>query len=933
MAILIKDNLNNVIFSDTNAPSGSFSCLVSSLVTDAFEYNSSRRLMFSGVEPSHGNGVIYFTGLAKITYTVSNKVFSSGRLSLSGNAPTKIGYSYFFDDGLVLRGRSTFALIKNVEGTGRLRLRGSAFYYVQSEFDFAMDGGLGVSSDPTSVISNVYSYQADQGLGITGYATKVKVSLKGGSSGGISFSAVHDHVLLGFIPVCSGKVSLNGEAGVSSSNYQYFVNYGSSYFTGIADALQGYAAYSTGSLRLDSFIGSTNGSVSLNVSVSMGLRGSALFSIADIFKKKFSWRIHEKVSFQKTFGWGVGERPFSFYRVSGKCKPAMCPPLQVNGCQEDSKFTYVVNIYARNLAEVCRKLRERNMIFPIATIEKFSTPASRIDYTDTTDPTCNKLQIVTPAITFLPCQDLLVDYNAHVDIGVSMKAVRVILEYECKGRIGLNGGVYPYDYFTYESFGKIGVSGTSTYVQKNHNYLSSGSIGLNGTIEKITLPVWDYVARGSINPTVSVEPVRVVHPYWFMVSSGSLGVVGNFDTMTTMKWIGKGEISTLNSTALGYGDYLPFLVDMTGNIGLKSVTDGSRGEYYYESLGRVAFTGLTHFLTPHITIEPIGRLRMSNSDGSVPSTSSNLGIKVSFVGSALVAFTPVYGEAGRVVFSGTANCNCSVVEPNGNVALSGEALIKSSDLGEIPMIIACEFFVKNENVLFAYDQAPVAVRPVKRIITQCCSQSLPLRLWIQHPLAGSNHFSKFLQRNNLLIDNPVQVYYNQTEKAWYNTLHFEGFAPDFPTIESWSITFGWSCSDHLSTDLALSNLSLYYRFSMMVTLRSVNNITIPHRVSKIVVGFDPSRACFNNKTFSFPFTFDTTAKTSNPSGVETSVYIDDIGLFKSSAYLKSPEIRFKVSEILADIPQAVVDIGSSVAGSQRLGSIFSGNILSSLPVG
>ncbi|MEV9069057.1 hypothetical protein AB0132_27895, partial [Klebsiella quasipneumoniae] len=93
-----------------------------------------------------------------------------------------------------------------------------------------------------------------------------------------------------------------------------------------------------------------------------------------------------------------------------------------------------------------------------------------------------------------------------------------------------------------------------------------------------------------------------------------------------------------------------------------------------------------------------------------------------------------------------------------------------------------EFLAKNETVLFAYQDAPAAVRPAKRITSRCCSQSLPLRLWVQHPLAGANHFNHFLQRNNLLIDNPMQVYYNQTEKAWYNTIHFEGFAPDFPTI-------------------------------------------------------------------------------------------------------------------------------------------------------
>jgi hypothetical protein len=118
---------------------------------------------------------------------------------------------------------------------------------------------------------------------------------------------------------------------------------------------------------------------------------------------------------------------------------------------------------------------------------------------------------------------------------------------------------------------------------------------------------------------------------------------------------------------------------------------------------------------------------------------------------------------------------------------------------------------------------------------------------------------------------------------------------------------------------------------MMMTMRSTNNPTIPHRVSKIVAGFDPTRACFSNKTFSLPFIFDTTAKTTNPNAVQTLVYIDNIGLFKTAAFLKSPEIRFKVSEIVDDINREVVDISPALTGSQRVGSSFNGTILSSLP--
>ncbi len=919
MTILIKDSLNNVIFSDPNSPSGRLS------VT-----NVALALVARNVTASDG---VALSGRATVVRT--NNVVGTGNVKFRGQADVNIIPSCSGNIKAFIKGKADVSFLGAYEASGKIRTRGSAFSYVQADFEHSSEGGFFFNSNSVNPISSNYEYEFDDGLSFSGIAARVKISLKGVAfTSGVGLSGTSgDIVLLGFTPSTGHKISLSGQAGLSSSSYEYFPNICAVGLTGSASSSQGYYVDAGGVLSVGSNVGSSSSSVNAYTSVSFGLGGTAGVLVQDTFLKRFSWRIREKVSFEKKFAWGVGERPFSFYRVSGKCKPAQCPPIQVNGCPPDAKFTYVVNIYARNLSEVCRKLRERNMIFPIATIEKFSTPASKIDYTDETDTTCNRLVNVTPPITFLPCQDLLVDFNASANIGIDMKAVLVVAQYDGSGSLRYSGGEYPFDYRIYEPFGSIGVSGSAICVQKDYNYDSFGSIGFGGTVEDIAIPVWTYEANGKLTANLDVEPVSVVYPNWFMETSGRLGVSGEFSSSTAMSWKMSGKISTVNSTAFGVDDFLPYILNMSGGFGLSNQTDGSRGEYTYESFGAIGFFGLTHFLTPHITIEPSGRLRISNGVGSVPVTSSNLGIVAAFNGSASVVFTPEYGEAGRLRISGTADVGCSVVEPDGRMTFRGNALVTCSDLGEIAMPFAGEFSVKNETILFTYDTAPVATRPIKRIMTRCCTQSLPLRLWLQHPLANANHFKHFLRRNNLLIDNPVQMYYSQAEKSWYNTIHFEGFAPDFPTIELWSITFGWSCSDHILPDLPLSDSDLYYRFSMTTTLRSANNPAVPRRVSKIVIGFEPTRACFNNKTFSFPFIFNTGTKTSNPAAVQTLVCVDDIGLFKSYEFLKSPEIRFKVSEIVDDIPKAVVDIGSPLAASQRFGSDFGGKILSSLPTG
>lgn len=920
MAITIKDNLNNVIFSDPNAPSGSLSAstgvfvrVIPAVIGNVHAFLGGQAI--TGFIPAYdGNIQARFVGVAsEVTFIPV----------LEGNLTA------FF------KGNADTSFLGVYETSILATIRGIALAIVKPNFDYKSSGSIGINSNLTNPISSIYEYESNEKFTITGLATRVRIAIKNvGFTGTIGFTGTYDKIVLGFSPMVGGGLNVKGQARLSSSVYEYSSDFGSVQFSGLADVNQGYYVDATGSIILDSVVESVIANVNFDGSGSIGISGHVTPLITDIFKKNFLWRIREKVNFSKTFSWSVGERPYSFYRISGKCKSAQCPPLQLNGCNPGSKFTYVVNIYARNLSEVCRKLRDRNMIFPIATIEKFSIPASHLNYTSETDTTCNKLVDVTPPITFLPCQDLLVDYNASVNIGVDMKAAFVIACYDASGGFGLSGGEYPFDYRAYDPlYGVIGLSGVATCTQNDYKYeATSGSIGFGGTIENVTLTAWTFESTGGFNVIVDVEPVNIVHPFWFMESSGKLGLHNQSDIVLTMKWQASGHISKQGSTAFGASDFLPYVLDMTGSLITSNNTDGARGEYTYESFGNVGFSGLVYFLNPHHAVEASGRLVVSNGVGSVPNTSSNIGITANFNGAATVAFTPEYGQSGIIKLSGAASVNCSTIEPNGRMTFGGTALINCSDLGLIDMPIANEFFVKNEIVIFAYVDAPAATRPTKRITSDCCVQPLPLRLWVQHPLASANHFNHFLQRNNLLIDNPIQVYYNQAEKMWFNTVHFEGYAPDFPTRESWVITFGWSCSDHATSDLALGTAGLYYRFSMMVTLRSINNPTIPQRVTRLVVGFDPTRVCFNNKTLSFPFILDTTAKTTNPSAAQTLVYVDDIGLFKTADYLKAPEIRFKVSELVDDISQEVVNIGPAMTGSQRLGSSF-GNILNSLPIG
>lgn len=868
MAILILDDSLNVLLDDPNAPSGGVALTGEAGVVVSHTYRPAGRLMFTGLS----------SVAASYTYR------PAGRLTFTGLA-SAVETNDFFAVGAV-RGRFI--------GLAPVTVAGSPIASVRAT--------------------------------LSGLAS---VALSGPQSmeGGLSLSGVAPvTVAAGQNP--TGQMSLSGDASVEMTGNSGSI--GRLTLGGVASVEVAYTYEPVGALSLI-------GLNALTAHYEFGATGGFVLSdesdvtFRDEFSQTFSWQLHEKVEFENTFTWGVGERPFSFYRVTGKCKPARCPPLSLNGCPSDSKFTYVVNIYARNLAEVCRKLIDRNMIFPIAAIEKFSIPASKLDYTDDTDTECNKLTVVTPAVTFLPCQELMVDYNAKVHMGVQMRVITAFV-HEASGSIGFAGSVFPFDQYEAEGESGPAVTGEATCEQSDYHFLASGSIGFNGNVEDLTVPVWVFEPSGSLAAVVDGE-VMVVQEEWFSEPVGGFGVSGSENGTPTMAWVPTGGFSKGESTAIGYDDYLPFIVEASGRLFFRGDAPNMPGQYSYDGSGAVAFTGLTRFVSPSYTIQPEGRLLFRNGPGSPPNTSSNEGIEATFGGSATVVWSPRFSTGGTLGLSGTADVIYSAPETGGNLGFSGTADCRSSDLGVIAMSFGADFRIKtgSETVLFAYEEAPAAERPVRRITTRCCTQSLPLRLWVEHPLANSNHFGHFLRRNNLLIDNPVEVYYNAVEKTWYNTIHLEGFAPDFPTIESWSITFGWGCQT--VSDIALDDSDLWWKFSVMAVLRSVNNPTIPQRVSKMVAGFDPTRVCFNNKMLSFPFIFDTAKKTMNPTAVQTLVYVDDIGLFKSPTFVKSPLIRFKVSEIVADITQAVVDIGPAITNSQLTGVSISRNILSSLPVG
>lgn len=658
------------------------------------------------------------------------------------------------------------------------------------------------------------------------------------------------------------------------------------------------------------------------------LSGAADRTISAEVSLPFKWKVYNTQEVTLDFTWAIGERPFSFYRVLGKCKPATCPPISSPDCDNsDSTFRFMVNIYARNLSEVCQKLRDRYLNFPIESIQKFSRPPSKLDFTDDTDLECNRLEDVTPPLTFLACSDLLVDANLKVSLGMSAKCLKHVADYVAGGSIGFGGEIPLSSFPSYVGSGTSGLSGSAICLLEGASYVhvAEGGLVCDGTAPDARSE-WYWEGSGNLGFD-GFASITMVDWYW--VPTGGLGLSGTFATSTSAQVVASGAIVTLNSTAFSPSDYFPFTHTASGGLSLSGSFAALPGQYVVVSSGSLLLGGLTSFVSSAIATEMAGSLFLLGTSGNNIESGGNG--EASFGGSASCSWSPNFIMSGAVSFSGSALVQCSVSESAGGVSFAGETNVECSHAGTKRFNLGMDCEVYSQSVQFSYEAASAIAPVFSNVQTQCCPLTLPQRLRLTHPLGSSNYFSRFLKRNNLSIPTTLDLYYNSREAGWYNTLHFQGFAPDFPTIEQWTVTLGFQCVNS-GDATTLPILPTYWRFSMLANLRSLANQSIPQRLTRVVAGFDASLVCFNSKPLNFIFDLDTSKVKTTPTAVQNLAYVDDIGMFKSPVFVANPKIRFKISELAVDIPPVTVDVGPAVTSAQRVAVLISGNKPAGIPI-
>lgn len=626
------------------------------------------------------------------------------------------------------------------------------------------------------------------------------------------------------------------------------------------------------------------------------LSGLASLFAQTVTEQEFTWKVLQTQTLTKEFTWSVGSRPLSFYRVTGKCRPALCPPLKPSDC--NSNITFVVNILARNVSEVCRKLKQRNFNFPIATIEQFSNPASIPTPSDLYS--CNQLIDVTPSFSNLECVDLLVDINVteHMVMGaVFIKA----FAYTGHGGFAVKG-IMPFTAFRIiEPEGSLTFGGIADASIDSFIWNTSGGFILSDTVE-LAFTSWEYFGSGAIVVN-GLSTTGLILDGWTSEPEGSIIVLDNSNPITTVSYLSSGLLTTGLSTGLDFS--LEFTQNGSGRKSLSGAADVYLEHYEYEPIGSLNFTMLFRFISSAYTIIPTGALKLK---GAVPYLASG---KLTLGGLATVVYGQQSVNGGRIRFSGEALVEIPVAEGIGQLTFGGIAEVYCSDLGIVNLgTIGVTDLVASQNVVFAFVPAPFALPVTTRVLTPCCSDSQPIAFVLEQNLSSLNYFSKFLQRNALSFSKTLVLSYNSRSKLWSDTIVLTGFAPEYPGTERWNITCLWDCvTDSLSTPA----------WRLNVTFNQLSLISGKHRVSKMLFYFDNSQVCKKSKTVEFPFTFNSKIVTTKPSTIRPVVFEDGIGLFKNSKFLSSPTISFKISETPTDSNRGAVDVAPQIQASSDRG--------------
>jgi hypothetical protein len=260
------------------------------------------------------------------------------------------------------------------------------------------------------------------------------------------------------------------------------------------------------------------------------------------------WRVRGRISFDTQFVWDTGRLRQYYYRITGKQRQNVCPPVKAEEC---CSF-FIANVHARTIEDLCQKLKDKNFVWPIEKVERFSRPAERSaieeDLENGISYECNELEEVE--ICSIPiCQEFCIDADAVVVVGATCQALFVNGEFTAEVNSGLEEGensftiggtaeasftenLYSESYISGDDIPEnrsIGIGGSADVNASAYFYTGSGGLSLGGTPE-IVSSAWDFIAgdwpfESDSRPPVSAE-----------IYENDFSLISPFDATLSNSW-------------------------------------------------------------------------------------------------------------------------------------------------------------------------------------------------------------------------------------------------------------------------------------------------------------------------------------------------------------------------------------------------------------
>jgi hypothetical protein len=644
--------------------------------------------------------------------------------------------------------------------------------------------------------------------------------------------------------------------------------------------------------------------------------GTATVNYSQYFDQQIVWQTRSTIDLTQELFWNSGRVPLRWYRVTGCCQfptaagdgigegmPGGCEVLPFQSNDDKcvgalGKNQFIQNIIASSTSDVCKILKELRWKWPICDMQRFSRPAES-QFVDPDDE-CNILEPVE-FCNKPECQEFCLASDTNTKIGVTVEIIDAIFNV-----VGGSGGIV--------------LGGTASARVIPPSATGTGGIVLSGEAAYAG-SYWSYEPELGNTDIILSGEANIVSSYWAYTGSGDISLAGESSvTSPVWGWIPDGGGIMLDGEAEAYPD-LPYTG--SGTILLSGLA--LWGNYYVTGSGGITIDGTAPVTTPEVhyigegTITLAGEAPVVSPDWHFTGSGS-----VSTGGTAPASITSSsweYTGSGTIVLSGDAEERSSedgnwwytgsgsiILDGTaskwryigtGSILLGGESTIGGTWQGELESSVGAKAFIESFEVNYLESDIDVeTLASLSSTISTRCSTcgAIPVVLDMTHNLNNAAVLKEFLNRNGYVLSDSMKLRYNRKSDSWQGNVHFRGTSSTGSDLERWTILAEWACTDELAAE-ELGN----YIWKYSLYIKKKNLVTGMDFDSRVLLAFPAVEICkaAERVGLDFSFAFDTSTRFVNAEFdivVDVRLLYDNIGLFKSDAWLADPDLLINISQ-------------------------------------